>query len=177
MGLDINMQIEVVNKFEDKEFSKNLDQNFVSNIIDSLAKYYFNYFKDKASSKYSSRDWYSYEYEIWAMGEKLRHLLVINNKWRGKCELLDTVAKIVQIKDYGKGREPFVLILGSYGKGKYNDELGRLINDEEIIGHVIDSLYKGKAKGYETKIFQIFNTKKGWIKKVAQKYIEKYQEW
>ena len=111
------------------------------------------------------------------MGEELRQLLIIKKKWRGKCLLLDSVSDIIQIKEYRKGREPFILLLGSYGRCFYNDVLGGMLNDDEIVGHVIDSLYKGKAPEYEKEILQIYKLKKGWIKRMAKKYLENRMKW
>lgn len=117
-------------------------------------------------------DWHGYEMRLWELSEVIRVYLRRKRGLRGKCEVLDTIAKITSDAQYGKGRQNFVLLLSRYGGQEYSDLIGGLLDDDDVSGHAVKGLTKLKKPGYAGKIESILShSKVAWIKAEARKYL------
>jgi len=117
-------------------------------------------------------DWYVFETECWNLFEKIRSFLRQNRQLRGQNELLDVLASIAADRQFGKGRQNLVLMLAEFGKDSYASVIGKLLSDNEVLGHAIKALIRGKIQGYSSDVSEILNqTKIGWIRSAAKKYL------
>lgn len=117
-------------------------------------------------------DWLGYEMRLWELSEVIRVYLGRKRGMRGRCEVLDAVAEIASHREYGKGRQNFVLLLSQYGGQGYSDVLGGLLDDTEVHGHAVKGLTRLKEHGYAGKIESILcDSKVGWVKAAARKYL------
>ena len=63
------------------------------------------------------------------------------------------------------------------GKVKYREQAQALISlleDEDVDGQVIDTLYKMRANGYVSLMTPFLKHKKMWIRNIAKKYVQKF---
>jgi hypothetical protein len=117
-------------------------------------------------------DWYVFETECWNLSETIRKFLRRNRELRGQNELLDVFASVAADRRFGKGRQNLVLMLAEFGKDAYARVIGQLLSDNEVLGHAIKALIRGKIQGYSSEVSEILNrTKIGWIRSAAKKYL------
>ena len=118
-------------------------------------------------------DWYGFELELWDIGENIRQLLCSERK-NLNCEQTEKVLRICLNKNAKRGRQSFVMLLGKKRFIEYADRLAVLLSDDDINGHVLDSLYKMGAAQYCRNAGPFLTSEHTWIKNIAKKYIEKY---
>lgn len=117
-------------------------------------------------------EWTSIEHSVWVLFERIRECLLERKDFRGNGVLLDTVASQCRNTRLGRGRQLGVLLLGEYGDDCYTDTLERLLDDEEVYGHALDSLTRATARGKRERVEQILkNESVGWIRRSAKKYL------
>ena len=118
--------------------------------------------------------WHDYELAIWKLGEEIRQILIEHTSLRKDDMVNEKIINLCTNTNAKRGREPFVLILGYKHNQVYADKIKILINDRYVDGHIIDTILKMQAKGYEKEIQPIATHKTTWIRKIAIKYLEKY---
>ena len=119
--------------------------------------------------------WHDFEFTVWNVAEEIRQLSLASKKTFNKSQL-DRIIDICLNPKTKRGRQSFVMLLG---KTKYRDCAGALIpllDDEDVNGHVIDTLYKMRAAGYTALITPFLNHPQTWIRNAAEKYIQKYEK-
>lgn len=114
--------------------------------------------------------WFEFEHEIWRLGEDLRQLLQLRKKWRGRCDLLNEVAEIASCREFGKGRESFVMLL-KYGHADYKACIRKLLKDKQVSGHAIHAANRGKIPGLSKQVLPFAESSKAWVRKEAKKYL------
>ena len=67
------------------------------------------------------------------------------------------------------------MLLGRKMYCSYAERLVSLIHDEDVDGHVIDTLYKMHAENYVELITPFLHHKRTWIRNIAKKYIQKFK--
>ena len=92
-------------------------------------------------------DWYMFEHEIWAIGEEIRQLTV-KYKMKFSDEQIDIIINICLDERIKRGRQSFVMLLGKKIYNSYADMIVTVLNDDDVDGQVIDTLYKMGAKEY-----------------------------
>jgi hypothetical protein len=163
-------------KIEDEEFINSLNEESLSILIDDLCRYWFENNKEKANSEFSLRVWYSFEYNIWRLGENLRNIIKKRN-FKKSARVEKTIIDVLMNNRYGKGRETFALLVGEFKFHLSDKQIEILLEDKDIYGHLINSLRKLKIKGFDEKMKSIINSEKGWIKSEAKKYLDKSASW
>ncbi|MBQ4572722.1 MAG: hypothetical protein IJA80_05545 [Clostridia bacterium] len=118
-------------------------------------------------------DWYGFEHELWEKGEEIRQHILYGKK-RPNTEQVERIVAICMDKRAKRGRESFVMLLGKKCYVNYAEKIATLLNDSDVDGHVIDTLYKMGADGYDIQIKPFINHNRAWIRNKATKYIEKY---
>ncbi len=119
-------------------------------------------------------NWHDYEHNIWAIGEQIRQVLYSKKSLKKDKEINDLIIEFCLNRNSKRGRQSFVLLLGYKHLSNYALKLINIINDKYVDGHVIDTIYKMQAKGYEKEIKPFATHKITWIRKTAIKYLEKY---
>ncbi len=129
---------------------------------------------DKAiSSKYDfeycpMRD---YELRLWNIGEQIR--LCINKRpgFRENNNLLARFYKIASEPKAKRGRESFIMLFAYEVCAPWAKDISLLIDDEDVSGHVIVTLYRMRVGGYSKLIepFRFHNM--AWIRAAAKKYV------
>ena len=185
--------------FKKKSLSKKIKRNDILNENDSISYLYvsdrelfdkeFDALLRKAKSKIPNTelhdlphikeapdvpDWYVFEHEIWGIGEEIRQLTLKYKKTFSK-EQLERIIDICLDKRVKRGRQSFVMLLGKKAYCDYADSIIHLIEDEDVDGHVIDTLYKMQAGQYVNLITPFAEHKITWIKNEAKRYIKKYK--
>lgn len=156
---------------------ENKDINY-EEISKNLCNYSLEILKRTGISTVPEKDmpaWYGYEIGLWMFSEEIiRPFLKKHKKIRGKHIFLDTLVEICLNKKFEKGRQLLVLFVGQYGKDAYKEELKSLLYDNEMQGYAIDALRYAKCFEYVDIIKEIYtNSKPGWIRQAAKKYINK----
>jgi len=118
--------------------------------------------------------WTASELKIWQLGESLR-LFLRRKAWRGQGALLDAVVRVVISREFGKGRQTFVLLLGDYGNKEYGPVLGGVLDDPEVCGHALKALRTAKIRGYAEPVRQVLLREQGWIRKAAKRYLKEVE--
>ena len=119
-------------------------------------------------------DWYEFEHKLWDIGEEIRQFLSENKNKLNDVQI-QRIIKICLDKRAKRGRQSFVMLLGRKTYGSYADQIVTLLNDGDVDGHVIDSLYKMGAKDYAELIEPFLTHNRTWIRNKAKRYIQKYK--
>ncbi|MBQ8209272.1 MAG: hypothetical protein IJZ35_01635 [Clostridia bacterium] len=120
-------------------------------------------------------DWYKFEHELWEVGENIRQFLS-ENKNKLNNSQIDRIVKICLDKRAKRGRQSFVLLLGRKMYCSYSEQIVALLNDDDVDGQVIDTLYKMGAKEYAELIEPFLTHNRAWIRNEAKRYVQKYKK-
>ena len=148
--------------------------------LDKIKEYCHNVNKNRTSVSMKGVNgapaWYGYEHDIWTLGEELRHAMKQKkNLKRSEC-FFSLINYIISNKNFGKGRQSFVMLLESIKMVEENI-VRQLIFDPEIQGHLIKALIKAENCNFIKDIEKICEeSKPGWIKQAAKKYIQKFSD-
>lgn len=116
-------------------------------------------------------DWLGFEMYLWKLSERLRPLFKVRKDWRSGSEILKSMVSVCQRREFGKGRQNFVLLIGDFGGVAESNELGVLLNDSNVQGHVIKALVKQRNTRFQDKVANTIPALSGWTKSVAKKYV------
>lgn len=119
-------------------------------------------------------DWYMFEHELWAVGEEIRQL-TLNYKKKFDKSQLDRIVNICLDKRAKRGRQSFVMLLGRKQYAGYADKIVTILEDEDVEGHVINTLYKMQAGQYVELMKPFLNHKRTWIRNEAKRFINKFE--
>lgn len=120
-------------------------------------------------------EWYDFEHKIWNIAEEIRQLVFISKKTFNDNQI-DRILTICMDKRAKRGRQSFVMLLGRKKYCDYAEVLIPLLNDGDVDGHIIDTLYKMQVSGYVMLITPFLNHKRTWIRNTAKKYVQKFKE-
>ncbi|MGA7617678.1 MAG: hypothetical protein WBX15_21140 [Thermoanaerobaculia bacterium] len=109
---------------------------------------------------------------VWNIGESIRSALKANRRLRSGEEFWTAVEAIAGDARYGRGREPFVLLLGQYGGKKRADLLVRLLDDEAVTGQALHALRLLGSKSGIFKARLLADSPVTWIRSEARKYLQ-----
>jgi hypothetical protein len=119
-------------------------------------------------------DWEGYESALWKLSENIRPWLHKRRDLRGRNALMDAICGIVVNSQFGKGRQNFILLLGTYGDRSYGASITGLLSESDVCGHAIQALTKLKIGGLDDAVSIIMrDTKYGWIRAAGKKYLQK----
>ena len=119
-------------------------------------------------------DWYRFELQCWPMGEEVRRTF---QKWpRLKRDPAATasVMEVVECANLRRGRQSFVMAIGFTAAAHLAPRAARFLNDPDIGGHVVDTLLKMRAPGFEEGIKPLLTAPHTWIRNLAKKYVARY---
>lgn len=118
--------------------------------------------------------WYDFEFAAWPIGEEIRQTLSQHPRWKSDPTV---VAKIVQAAVYRnlrRGRQSFVLALGFVAARDWADRLVPFLTDPDVDGQVVHTLLKMKAAGFADQVRPLTVSPKTWIRRLAEKYLDRY---
>ena len=119
-------------------------------------------------------DWYKFEHQLWDVGEEIRQFLSVNKNKLNENQI-ERIVEICLNKKAKRGRQSFVMLLGKKIYCSYAGRLVSLLDDNDVDGHTIDTLYKMGAAEYIELIRPFLTHKQTWIKNEAKRYIYKYE--
>ena len=119
-------------------------------------------------------DWYEFEHKLWDVGEEIRHFLS-ENKNKLNNNQIDRIVLICLDKKAKRGRQSFVMLLGRKIYSDYANQIVTVLNDDDVDGQVIDTLYKMGAKEYVKQIEPFLTHNRTWIRNEAKRYVQKYK--
>ena len=119
-------------------------------------------------------DWYEFEHRLWEIGEEIRQFLSENKNKLNKNQI-DRIVSICLDKKAKRGRQSFVMLLGKKIYNSYADMIVTVLNDDDVDGQVIDTLYKMGAKEYVEQIEPFLTHNRTWIRNEAKRYVQKYK--
>jgi hypothetical protein len=90
-------------------------------------------------------------HESLALGESIRQALRRRRKLRTDVALWSAIEAVATDQSVGKGREPYVMLLGQYGGRDRVHVLLQLLNDADVAGHALYALRLSGAPGGEDK--------------------------
>jgi hypothetical protein len=117
--------------------------------------------------------WANHEQLAWALGESIRNALRRNRALRKEPRFWAAVEVVAADKAVGKGREPYVMLLGQYGGRSRAPQLMALLDDPEVSGHALHALRLLAAPGAEEKARALLTHRRAWIRQEAKKYLQK----
>lgn len=106
--------------------------------------------------------------------DTLRQFL-LENKNKLNVSQIERIVKICLDKRAKRGRQSFVMLLGKKMFSEYAEQIVSLIDDDDVDGQVIDTLYKMGATGYADLIEPFLSHNRTWIRNEAKRYIQKYK--
>ncbi len=118
--------------------------------------------------------WHNFEHELWEIGEEIRQFVSVYSKTFNKNQI-DRIISICLDKRAKRGRQSFVMLLGRKVYGEHANEIIAVLNDTDIEGHVIDTIYKMQAGQYVELVKPFQSHNRTWIKNGAKKYIKKFK--
>lgn len=119
-------------------------------------------------------EWHDFEHSVWSSGEKIRGFFQRKPKLRSDLDLQKSILEICKNRNAKRGRQSFVLLLGSPKCVHLAEEIVSLIDDNDVYGHVISALIKMKAAGYTERVEFYTDHKVAWVRNKAKAYVEKY---
>ena len=119
-------------------------------------------------------EWYIFEHEIWDIGEEIRQL-VVKHKKKFTEEQITRIISICLDKRVKRGRQSFVMLLGKKVYSDFSKSIISLLNDEDVDGQVIYTLYKMQAGHYVDLVTPFTKHKRPWIRNEAKRYVQKYK--
>ena len=119
-------------------------------------------------------DWYEFEHKLWEIGEEIRQFISENKNKLNKNQI-DRIVSICLDKKAKRGRQSFVMLLGKKIYNSYADMIVTVLNDDDVEGQVIDTLYKMGAKEYVEQIEPFLTHNRTWIRNEAKRYVQKYK--
>ena len=119
-------------------------------------------------------EWHDFEHKIWNTGEKIRQLASASQMAFNRDQI-DRILNIGLNNRAKRGRQSFVMLLGKVKYREYSDALIPLLQDDDVSGHVIDTLYKMRVNSYVALITPFLNHKQTWIRNTAKKYVQKFE--
>lgn len=111
---------------------------------------------------------------IWDLGEAIRKLVVQHPSLRRDPALFDGVAAIANNRAAQVGRRSFIMLLGSVRLARYAPQLVAQLDDTDVNGHVIYTLYLMRAGGYSEEVRPFLESPSAWIRREAKRYLAKY---
>ena len=118
-------------------------------------------------------DYHRYELDLWDKGEEIRQLIFDSKKKPNQYQI-KRICNICTNPFAGRGRQSFVVLLGKKCYAEYAPIIAPFLSDDDIDGHVIDTLYKMRTPDYVSQIQPFTKHKRTWIRNIAKKYINKY---
>lgn len=120
-------------------------------------------------------DWYTFEHQLWGVGEEIRQLVVEYNM-KFNNNQIDRIIKIGLDKRAKRGRQSFVMLLGRKKYADYANEIVKILEDDDVDGQVIHTLYKMQAGQYVELMKPFLNHKRTWIRNEAKRFIQKFEQ-
>lgn len=118
-------------------------------------------------------DYYRFELDLWDKGEEIRQL-IFDSKKKPNIDQIKRILDICTNPLAKRGRQSFVMLLGKKCYAEYAPIIASFLSDEDIDGHVVDTLYKMGTPNYISQIQPFTKHKRTWIRNIAKKYINKY---
>jgi hypothetical protein len=119
-------------------------------------------------------DWFLFERKIWDLGESLRLCLVKRKAWRSWSKAFEVISRLAIDPRFHKGRQSLVLLLGEFAADRHQDALRRLLDDDEVRGHALMALRRGKV--IDAALFdlvrELADRERGWVRTQAKKYLK-----
>ena len=119
-------------------------------------------------------DWYPFERAAWAMGEHIRHAFLNKPSLRSQPEVLKAIVKVIAQTHLRRGRQSFVMLLGTVKAAHLAPQIALFLSDTDIEGHVVDTLTKMRAGGYSVHVKKHLGSKYAWIRNKAKRYVERF---
>ena len=118
-------------------------------------------------------DYYRFELDLWDKGEEIRQL-IFDNKKKANRDQIKRICDICTNPFAGRGRQSFVMLLGKKCYAEYAPIIAPFLSDDDIDGHVVDTLYKMGTPDYVAQIQPLTKHNCTWIRNIAKKYVNKY---
>lgn len=119
-------------------------------------------------------EWAEFEHKIWALGEEIRQIILNYPALRKNKVISEKLVAIATNSSAGRGRQSFILLLGYKAYAQYADRVCSQIDDKDVTGQVINSLYKMQSGQYTQQVKPYLSDPNTWIKNEAKRYIERY---
>ena len=119
--------------------------------------------------------WANHEQLVWSLGESIRQILRRHRMLRKDQDLWKAVEGVAADVAVGKGREPFVMLLGQYGGRSRAPLLLRLLDDPQIVGHALYALRRLGVSDAREKARALLSHRRAWIRSEAKKYLKKIE--
>ena len=117
--------------------------------------------------------WANHEQLTWSLGESIRQILRAQPTFRKDAGLWEAIERVASDHAAGKGRQPFVMLLGQYGGRARAPLLMHLLDDPEMVGHALYALRRLGVPDAKEKARALLSHNRAWIRREAKKYLKK----
>jgi len=121
-------------------------------------------------------EWYRFEHKAWPIGEAVRQAFSQNPKFKKNQELISKVLEVATCRNLRRGRQSFIMALEFVGARQHAGAIARFLDDPDVDGQVVGTLLKMKAGGFAKEMQPLLSAKHSWIRRLAQRYIERYPD-
>jgi hypothetical protein len=119
--------------------------------------------------------WYAFEHQAWPIGESVRQAFSKNPRLRRREVLLSKVAQVATCWNLRRGRQSFVMALGFVSARHYAELLAEFLDDPDVDGHVLRTLFKMRASGFAREAnLLLLHSDTSWKRRWAQKYLDRF---
>jgi hypothetical protein len=119
-------------------------------------------------------EWYPFEHQAWPIGDRVRQAFSKNPSLRKREVLLSKVAEVATCRNLRRGRQSFVMALGFVSARHYAQHLAAFLDDPDVDGHVLRTLFKMRASGFAREANLLLHSDKSWKRRWAKKYLDRY---
>ena len=119
-------------------------------------------------------EWHTFEHACWKLGEGIRQKFLSSPRLRENPLVVDAILEVIEQRNLRRGRQPFVMLLGSVKAAHAAPRLARWLADPDVEGHVVDTLLKMRVSGYARLVAPHTSSKFAWIRRKAKTCIERY---
>ena len=120
--------------------------------------------------------WHQFEDSIWKNGEAIRQLFNHNKTLTKDKDISEKILSICLNRNAKRGRQSFIMLFWNKDSTQYAEKLVSQLDDNFVNGHIIEGLNKMKVPYYVSQVKPFCVNKTTWIRKQANKYIEKYDK-
>jgi len=115
--------------------------------------------------------WRDFEHRVWAIGERIRQLLLNAPRLRADPMIQELFANIACDRRAHRGRQSFVMLLGYRSCAEYAVRLIEHLDDSFVDGHVVNTIYKMRAPGFSDRVRSLVDDKMAWVRNEAKRYL------
>jgi len=129
---------------------------------------------DLPPDDYAIAPFHQFEWDVWPIGESIRLAFVKNPKLKKSKAALAKLVEVACCVNLRRGRQSFIMAMGFVAARPLASQLITFLNDEDVNGHIIDTLLKMKVPGFGGQVQPLLGDKRAWVRRLAYRYLSRH---